>query len=334
MNTEKIYHWLNDFLWRHFKDGIEYQRKIRGTDLELKHIKGKSKLLVGLCALFLFTCIAGVMFGGRKVSANMLPEDGPADQAAEKVGQGMRNASTNNHTMGRSMAVKESSPYGTDVFNIGDPSRPRVDAIDVASYQSDMTLADYQKIKSAGVKTVIVKLTEGASYTNPAALTQIKNAAAAGLNVDVYHYFTSSTISGAKNEANYLLNFLKKNKLNKNILIMNDVEDDSTQTTQIAANLNAFWDVLSTAGYKQHGIYTGASYLYRDAAANTVGFKRTWKAQYPYHPKAGTNWQTDYGAWQFSPTAKISNGDYTGYIDVEIDYVNLFTQSAGTKPFQ
>lgn len=295
--------------------------------------KGKSWLIIGLFTLCLFAGVSGGMYSSQPVFANLVPEDGPADQAAKNVGEGMSNETTN-HTLGNSFAAKASNPYGTDVFNIGDRSRSRVDAIDVASYQSNMTPADYKKVKKAGVKTVIVKLTEGASYTNPTALTQIKNAAAAGLNVDVYHYFTSSTISGSKKEANYLLNFLKKNKLSKKILIMNDVEDESTQTTQIAANINAFWKILSSAGYKQHGIYTGGSYLYRDAAANTVGFKRTWKAQYPYHPKAGTNWQTDYGAWQFSPTAKIPNGNYTGYVDVEMDYANLFTKSAGTKPLQ
>ncbi|KRN95596.1 hypothetical protein IV66_GL001040 [Ligilactobacillus pobuzihii] len=41
-------------------------------------------------------------------------------------------------------------------------------------------------------------------------------------------------------------------------------------------------------------------------------------------------WQTNYGAWNFTPTAKIPRGNYTGYIDVEVDYVNLFTKSAGT----
>lgn len=296
----------------------------------------KRIVLIKCITTILVACFVTILAANKVVSANLIPENGPLDQATATVGQEMRNGS--DHTLGNSFAAKSatksSSSLGTDVFNIGDSSRPRVDAVDVASYQSQMTLNDYKKLKNLGVKTVIVKLTEGATYTNPAALTQIKNAAAAGLNVDVYHYFTSSTISGAKKEANYLLNFLKKNNLNKKILIMNDVEDDSTQTTQIGANLNAFWNVLSQAGYKQHGIYTGASYLYRDAAAKTVGFKRTWKAQYPYHPKAGTNWQTNYGAWQFSPTAKIPNGDYTGYIDVEMDYVNLFTKSSGTSPIQ
>lgn len=63
-----------------------------------------------------------------------------------------------------------------DSWNIGDSSRPRVDAVDVSSWQSEMSQANFNTLKEKGVTTVIVKLTEGNDYTNPYAIKQIKAA--------------------------------------------------------------------------------------------------------------------------------------------------------------
>ena len=50
------------------------------------------------------------------------------------------------------------------------------DAIDVSSYQGAMSVNDYTNLKNQGVKYVIVKLTQGTTYVNPYAGTQIANA--------------------------------------------------------------------------------------------------------------------------------------------------------------
>lgn len=57
---------------------------------------------------------------------------------------------------------------------------PRKDAVDIASYQSWMTQADFNSLKTSGVKSIVVKLTEGTNYTNPYAANQIKMAQNAG----------------------------------------------------------------------------------------------------------------------------------------------------------
>lgn len=69
-----------------------------------------------------------------------------------------------------------------------DTSLPRKDAVDVASHQSWMTQADFNALKSAGVKTIVVKLTEGTWYTNPYAKSHMQMARNAGLNVATYHF--------------------------------------------------------------------------------------------------------------------------------------------------
>ncbi|WP_344672431.1 GH25 family lysozyme [Tetragenococcus solitarius] len=222
----------------------------------------------------------------------------------------------------------------TDVFNIGDATRPPQDAIDVSSYQGEMTQNDYKILADKGVQSVVVKTTQSANYTNPYALEQIEFAANAGLNVNLYHYANFATAKEAKAEANHLLSFLQKNKLNKKVKIFADMEDSSTENVNVAAYLNDFWKVLADKGYENHGVYTGAGYLYRSAVSNTVGAENTWMAQYPYEPSKDDLWQTDYGAWQFSPTATIAKGNYSGYLDVSSDYTGLFEGGAGTQPFK
>ncbi|MCS6157627.1 SH3 domain-containing protein [Lactiplantibacillus plantarum] len=232
------------------------------------------------------------------------------------------------------VAYTAATTSSTDVWTIGDTTRPRVDVVDVASYQSTMTQSDFNKLKAAGVKTVIVKSTEGTDYTNPAALNQAKMANKAGLNVDFYHYATFSTADAAKSEATNMAGFLVKNNVSTKVLLFADMEDSSSYSVNATANLNAFWSTLDSFGYKNHGVYTSNSYLYRDAVVKTVGQSRVWRAQYPYTPSANNLWNTNDGAWQFSDTALLPSGsDYTGYIDVTIDYNGLTEDSAGTNTF-
>lgn len=75
---------------------------------------------------------------------------------------------------------------------------PNKDFIDVASHQGSISTNDYQIIKNEGVKGVSVKLTEGTSYVNPYAQTQINNAKAVGLQVSAYHFSRYISVQDAK----------------------------------------------------------------------------------------------------------------------------------------
>ena len=146
--------------------------------------------------------------------------------------------------------------------------------VDVSSYQSAMTQADYNKLKLAGVKTVIVKATEGENYTNQAAVNQAKMANKAGINVDFYHYATFDNSAAAQAEASNMGRFLTNNKVSRKVLLFADMEDTTTYSVNATANLNAFWAVLNALGYTNHGVYTSNTYLYRDAVIKTVGQSR------------------------------------------------------------
>ncbi|BAP85219.1 hypothetical protein LOOC260_106630 [Paucilactobacillus hokkaidonensis JCM 18461] len=208
-----------------------------------------------------------------------------------------------------------------DGWTIGDPMRPQVAAVDISSYQSGLTQANYNTLKSLGVKTVIVKLTEGTTYNNPYAANQIKQAEAAGLNVAVYDYAKFNSMSTAASEANYMVAYLEKYGISKSTTIIADMEDTSTYSSTVAQDLNQFWSTLNVSGYTAHVVYTYVSYKYRDAVVSTVGQNNTWIAQYPYSPLVNTTWNSSYGAWQVSSQAYIPG--YSGNVDVSVDYNGL-----------
>jgi GH25 family lysozyme M1 (1,4-beta-N-acetylmuramidase) len=228
-------------------------------------------------------------------------------------------------------------------FAIGDTSVPDVDAVDVASYQSWMTQTEYKQLKAKGVKTVIVKLTQGTGYVNPYAETQIKYAKAAGLNVAVYHFATFNSAASAKSEAQHLVSALQSAGLPKTTRVFADMEDKSTNVSSVGSNLKQFWATMSASGYTDQAVYTGGSWgtTYSSGVVATVGDDRTWYAAYPYTPTASSTLSSfkgfDYGAWQFSSTAYLS-GHQGNNIDVSDDYsgvlTNMSSSGTSTQPAQ
>ena len=77
--------------------------------------------------------------------------------------------------------------------------------MDISSYQPD-SIDFFQAAKNAGVKAVIVKLTQGSAdgdaYVNPKAQAQLNNARAVGLLVHGYHYagLTAPRTRGTKRD--------------------------------------------------------------------------------------------------------------------------------------
>ncbi|MFT8933841.1 MAG: GH25 family lysozyme, partial [Liquorilactobacillus nagelii] len=218
-----------------------------------------------------------------------------------------------------------------DSWKIGDASRPRVDAVDVSSYQDGMTQANFNELKAKGVKTVIVKVTQGNNYTNPYASQEINYAQNAGLNIMVYHYATFNSTDSAKQEANYLLQELNALNLAKTTRIFADMEDVGTSSDDVKDNLLNFFNVLNAAGYTDHAAYAYLNYQYLAQVIAAVGKQNIWLAQYPYTPSASNLKNTDYGAWQDSSQTELSG--YDGYLDSSIDYNGLVVYQTANNGF-
>ncbi|WP_203662687.1 GW dipeptide domain-containing protein [Lacticaseibacillus sp. 53-4] len=199
-----------------------------------------------------------------------------------------------------------------------------MDTVDVSSYQNTMTQANYNTLKASGVKAVIVKASEGTTYTNPDASTQLTQAQNAGMKIAAYHYVHFSSTTTAAAEANYFAAVLNKLGVPKGSPVVADLESADVGGN-VGSALNTFWSTLSSRGYTNHVLYTGKYYSWSNDAIGTVGQARTWIAQYPYQPRANNLLNTTYGAWQFSSQAKIAG--YSSTLDASIDYTGLFTGS-------
>ncbi|WP_270635722.1 GH25 family lysozyme, partial [Limosilactobacillus mucosae] len=186
------------------------------------------------------------------------------------------------------------------------------DAIDVSSYQGAMSVETYSWLKSLGVKYVIVKLTQGTTYTNPCAQTQINNAKEAGLIVATYDYAVFTDSASAIAEADHYANVASSYGLDGSTLMIADMEDNVTKRSNIAALLNEFWNELSRRGYTNHGVYASYSYDQTYNVSSTVGHSKTWIAAYYYNYWKNTMLNSDYGAWQYTDSF---NG-YDGSIDM------------------
>ena len=235
-------------------------------------------------------------------------------------------------------------------------SLPRKDAVDISSHQSWMVQADFNALKSAGVKTIIVKLTEGTNYTNPYASSQIQMAKNAGLNVAVYHYadLTGANSQSAGNalaisEANYFVNTAKNLGLSNSIVMIMDCEQPyrdskgniigpNPMTVDWATAAMQFANQLKNQGYANTIFYTSATWIGDNTLTcqmnyNTLGgAKKLWAAQYLYgSPSANDLKNTQYGAWQYTSQMHFKGGTsnlLNNSLDTSIDYNNIFSPQA------
>lgn len=213
---------------------------------------------------------------------------------------------------------------GIPYLTAGQSGIPRMDVVDVASYQGNLTVNDYKIMKSYGVKGVIVKLTEGTNYKNPYAQTQITNAKAAGLTVGAYHYSQFNSESGARDEANYFASAARSLGLGNDVVMADDLEDSATKHGNIQANVMAFANQLKSNGYHRPILYTYQSYVSSTGLnPSAFGDSNIWMASYPYAPSSDNLWFTNYGMWQFNSNSHFPG--VSGTFDVNIDYKNVMT---------
>lgn len=203
--------------------------------------------------------------------------------------------------------------------------------IDVASYQPD-SLAYFQAAKKLGIKTVIVKLTEGGTgtkYVNPKATNQIKNAKAAGLIVHTYHFLKATSDNDARGECRYYIQQAKARGIGASSIMAIDVEADNLTTNKAALTsyINSFTDELHKQGYPNVAIYSNTSWFnYRIDRSKTIA-RSFWCAAYEVSQPG----ISDAAAWQYSSELLI-NGHKT---DVSYDFTGFYTggaKSTATKP--
>ena len=203
--------------------------------------------------------------------------------------------------------------------------------IDISSHNGVISVSDYQRLKSQGITGVVVKLTEGTSYTNPYARAQIANAQAAGLRVSAYHYSHYETAAEARAEAQYFVRVAQSMGLSGSTTMVNDMEERSMLHGDLNANTQVWKDEMNHLGYSNNVYYTMASWLdTKGGKLNTAkfGLSNLWVAHYLYaytyldqESAKSLSYYSNTAAWQYtSVSPKLLHA-----LDESIDYTGRFT---------
>ncbi|WP_459520328.1 GH25 family lysozyme [Lactiplantibacillus plantarum] len=208
----------------------------------------------------------------------------------------------------------------------------RMDMVDVSNNNGYMSTAEYVSMRNEfGVKALTVKISEGTTFKDGYAASNIANGQAAGLYVNGYHFAHYKTKAQAIAEADYAGQAAKAAGLPVGAVLATDVESAEEQgvLTQATNDRNnaAFMQEIQKFGYRAD-IYTSGSWANNKM---TIKGKTGWVAGYPY-VMSGQKWYTNNNAWQWSGSAhfRISYGGF----DVSQLYTDYYTagQKSTVKP--
>lgn len=209
----------------------------------------------------------------------------------------------------------------------GSTTTTTVKGLDVSNYQS-LTQTSFNTLKSEGYSFVILKATEGTTYTDPQFYTYYTYARNAGLSVDAYHMIENSTTTAAKHvaEAQHFYNVLSQTQAKTGYpfsgYAFEDVETTSSNgiTTTWWKNyapacVGNFLNELQTLGQTKVGIYAPYYYWTTYLDNNTKTWPSTtkiWLARY------NTTLGTNADVWQYTSTGTIDG--ISGSVDLDISY--------------
>lgn len=143
--------------------------------------------------------------------------------------------------------------------------------VDVASYQS----ADLSAHAKAGAKFAVVKVSEGTSYRNPKASSQVASAYAKNMMPMAYHFATfSANSSAAKKEAKYAVSSAKAVGLTPGSYLACDYESGDGNNinmgkTATANAIIAFMKQVKSSSYKPL-LYASSSVLKNNINTSSV----------------------------------------------------------------
>lgn len=204
-------------------------------------------------------------------------------------------------------------------LSLGKVDAARYDMVDVSNHNGSISTSQFVNIRNQyGVKAVTTKLSEGTTYHDWTARSNIANAQAAGLFINGYHFARYYDVNSARNEAVWAVQCAKQDGLPIGAVLVSDVEA-SEQRGISKATLNAanaeFKRIVEEAGYR-YDVYTMGSWVW-----SKMDVYGGWIAQYPYNVSVD-KW-TGNNAWQWSSTARLSG--ISGYLDVSQLYTDYYT---------
>lgn len=201
---------------------------------------------------------------------------------------------------------------------------------------------DWVALKDAGVDYVILKIGSTLSGLEPTFEMDYAGAKAAGIDVGVYFFTYSTSVSQIKQDAETLLTWLDGKQFEYPIYLdVEDTDDGSYKPSEIAAPILTemcleFFSILQAEGYYT-GLYINNELLYNIMqTANMIDLFDIWYARYPYAAEGDDftvdnnsswkdAWVVDengaprrFGMWQYSMTGVLEG--ITESVDFNYSY--------------
>lgn len=208
--------------------------------------------------------------------------------------------------------------------------------IDISAWQGNVSQDTFARNR-ASIPCVIIR----SSYTTQQKFTlnkdkcwenDVKNAAAAGMNIGVYHYSQAISESEAIREAEYVLSIILPHKSKIFLPVAFDWEFGYRLSSYMAGKLgktkcghicDAFCRTIQKAGFKTM-VYANLSTL--NAYLPSDLYKRwpIWIAQY----NSKCNYKHPYYMWQYTSGGKVSG--ISGRVDMNYLYGDVSQQPSRT----
>ena len=218
----------------------------------------------------------------------------------------------------------------------------RHDGIDVSAHNGDQI--NWQSVKADGIEYAVIRAgftgytkSRHSINADTQAVTNIKNAQAAGLPVGVYWFSQALNESEARAEAQKTLEIISGYDLQLPVFFdyefygvaegrLDSAWREGTITkSQMTANARAFCEVIESAGYET-GIYANKSFLMSQLdAASLANDYSIWLA----HFTTQTDYTGDYYMWQYTEEGKVDG--ISGNVDCDFMYLPNGTEIGGDR---
>ncbi|WEG13289.1 glycoside hydrolase family 25 protein [Pullulanibacillus sp. KACC 23026] len=211
------------------------------------------------------------------------------------------------------------------------PSTTTLNGLDVSHYQS-LTQTSFNNLKSDGYSFVIIKATEGTTYTDPQFYTYYKYARNAGLSVHAYHMIGNSAATADQQiaEAEHFNDVLSQTQAQTGYAFTGYAFEDVEQTptngidsdwweNDSPACVSSFLNELQALGQTKVGVYAAYWYwtTYLENNTNTwPSDTKIWLARY------NTTLGMNADIWQYTSTGTIDG--ISGNIDLDVSYDSNF----------
>ena len=192
--------------------------------------------------------------------------------------------------------------------------------IDVSEWQGSINWSDVKK--SGKVDFAVIRAgyrgwgTDGTLVEDKKLKANVDGAKENGIDIGLYFFTQAKNTQEAVEEANYVINLVKKYNISLAYPIYIDTEESTAYTVGKigrADNLDvntrtqvckAFIQTVQNAGYKG-GVYASNNWFKNNLIVSELEFGEIWLAEWNYDPSSNPKYDRVYQMWQYSNIGSI-----------------------------